>query len=35
MLPFLNACNIVFTSLPWLPSVKEIGEGYVGSLALF
>lgn len=27
MLPFLDACNIVFTSLPWLPSVKGVGRG--------
>lgn len=27
MLPFLNACNIVFTLLPGLPSVKGVGEG--------
>ena len=27
MLPFLNACNIVFSSLPWLLSVKGVGEG--------
>ena len=27
MMPFLNACNIVFSSLPWLLSVKGVGDG--------